>query len=119
MKSLKSPFHLLLVLLLGILINCNDRETTNPFDANCPKELFTPSDFKAEQQGAAVKLTWNQKNTNISGFIISRNENDGTMSEVAKTDKSATGWSDNAVTGGKKFSYELVAYADKNLSNPQ
>jgi hypothetical protein len=27
---------------------------TNPFDINCPKELFTPTDFKAEQEGTTT-----------------------------------------------------------------
>jgi hypothetical protein len=114
----KLHFGLLLSLFLA-LITCKDREVTNPFDTNCPKELFTPTDFKVEQEGTTVKLSWKQANTQISGFIISRNENDGAMIEVARTEKTVTSWSDQTIIGGKKYGYQLLAYAADNLSNPQ
>lgn len=119
MKSIKI-FQI--VFIIGILIlfyTCNDRELTNPFDANCPKELFTPSDFKAEQVGTEVKLSWKQENTQISGFIISRSENEGAMNELARTAKTVLTWNDANIIGGKKYNYQLVAYAADNLSNPQ
>lgn len=50
----KIKFKLLAILFLFILTNCTEKEITNPFDINCPKELFTPTDFKAEQQGTAI-----------------------------------------------------------------
>ncbi len=84
MKTLKSPFSLFLIVFVFILITCKEREITNPFDSACPKEIFTPSDFKAEQKGAAVQLTWKQANTLIIGFVINRNENDDAMTELSK-----------------------------------
>jgi hypothetical protein len=119
MKTIKLTYSLLAIVLFILLTGCPDREVTNPFDTNCPKELFTPSDFKAEQQGAAVKLSWKQTNTQISGFVINRNENDGAMTEVAKTEKAVTTWSDETIIGGNKYGYQLVAYAGDNLSNLQ
>ncbi len=105
------------IVFLLILITCKDREITNPFDAACPKEVFTPSDFKAEQKGADVQLSWKQANTNITGFVINRNENDGAMAEVARIDKSFTLWSDENIGADKKYGYQLFAYAGENLSN--
>ncbi len=117
MKTPK-PSNILMVIILPLLFTtCKDREITNPFDADCPKEIFTPSDFKAEQQGAAVQLSWKQANTNISGFVINRNENDGAMTEVAKIDKSFTQWNDENTAADKKYGYQLFAYAGENLSN--
>lgn len=118
MKSIKSPICLFLVIFLLILTNCTKKEVTNPFDEGCPKELFTPSDFKAEKQGTAVMLSWSQANKTINGFVINRNENDGTMAEVARVDKAITTWSDTKVMGGTKYGYQLYAYAGANLSNP-
>lgn len=117
MKPLKLVTDSLLVILLVTFTTCKDREISNPFDAACPKEIFTPSDFKAEQQGVAVKLNWEQANTNISGFVINRNENDGTFAEVARVDKSLLQWSDENVITDKKYGYQLSAYAGENLSN--
>jgi hypothetical protein len=105
------------ILLFLLLITCKERHSDNPFDADCPKEVFTPSDFKAEQQGIAVKLMWSQVNSNISGFVINRNENDGTVAEVARTDKAVTSWNDNKIVGGTKYGYKLYAFAGANLSN--
>jgi len=97
--------------------SCKDRNIINPFDPACPKEIFTPTNFKAEQSGTAVKLSWKQANTNISGFLIKRSENDGPLAEVAWLAKSDTTWNDMNTAGGKKFGYQMNAYAGDNLSN--
>jgi hypothetical protein len=117
MKTVKLSQILFITSFLFILITCNDREVTNPFDANCPKELFTPSDFKAEQEGTTIKLSWKQTNTQISGSVISRNENDGAMTEGTRIDKTVTSWNDPNVKGGIKYGYRLAAYAGDNQSN--
>jgi hypothetical protein len=117
MKISRSSRIQLSILLFLLLITCKERHSDNPFDADCPKEVFTPSDFKAEQQGIAVKLMWSQVNSNISGFVINRNENDGTVAEVARTDKAVTSWNDNKIVGGTKYGYKLYAFAGANLSN--
>ena len=117
MKYINGSNGLMAIIFIVILTYCSDRESTNPYDPDCPKELFTPSDLKAEQENTSVILTWHQENTHITGFIINRSENDGSMSEVAKLQKSVTTWNDNNVTGGSKYKYELFAYAGKNESN--
>lgn len=117
MKSSRLFRILFLGAFIFIFMNCS-KESTNPFDADCPKELFTPSDFHAEQQGTIVKLSWTQSNKNIDGFTISRNESEGTMSEVAKIVKSVISWNDSTVKGGTKYGYQLYAYAGTNQSNP-
>jgi hypothetical protein len=117
MKTIKLTYSLFSILFLFILTNCAEKEITNPFDTNCPKELFTPSDFKAEQEGTTVKLSWKQTNTQISGSVISRNENDGAMTEVTRIDKTVTSWNDPNVKGGIKYGYRLAAYAGDNQSN--
>jgi hypothetical protein len=117
MKPVKLSYNLIAILFLFILTNCTEKEITNPFDTNCPKELFTPTDFKAEQEGTTVKLSWKQTNTQITGFLINRNENNGTMIEVAKVDKTLTTWDDSNVKGGTKYGYQLAAYAGDNQSN--
>jgi hypothetical protein len=108
---------LLSSLFFMLLITCKERDADNPFDADCPKEVFTPSDFTAEQQGIAIKLTWAQVNNNFSGFVINRNENDGAMTEVARVDKTVTIWNDTKIIAGTKYGYQLFAFAGANLSN--
>jgi hypothetical protein len=117
MNPFKLVLYSFLIFSMVIFSGCKDREITNPFDAACPKEVFTPSDFKAESAGSAIKLTWKQENTQISGFVINRNENDGTFAEVVRFDKSFSQWSDENIGTDKKYGYQLFACAGENLSN--
>jgi uncharacterized protein (TIGR02145 family) len=98
--------------------SCQKREWNNPFDPECPKEIFTPSGLTALQEGTRIKLTWNQKNNQITGFIISRNENNGNWTEVAKIPKSPTTYIHLSPVGGVQYGYQIVAYAGTNNSNP-
>jgi hypothetical protein len=117
MKKFKSATIVTLVLISVFFTTCEEKEITNPFDEGCPKELFTPSDFKSVMEGNAVKLTWQQENMQINGFVINRSENEGTMAEVARIDKATKTWTDTKVAGGTKYNYQLYAYAGANLSN--
>ncbi len=105
--------------LLLLVTNCEEREYINPFDPRCPKEAFTPSNFDAEQLDGFIRLSWMQPNDNISGFIIRRSENGREMIEVGRLDKTGRSWDDDDVINGIEYGYEIVAYADENLSNPQ
>jgi uncharacterized protein (TIGR02145 family) len=120
MKTPKNHINskLLLAFLLLAFFSCDNREWNNPFDPDCPKELFTPAGFISEQEGNLVKLTWTQSNTQISGFAIERSIDGGTTwSSVATPSKSELNWSDNNITAGKEHKYRLVAKAGSNISN--
>lgn len=107
-------FSLLVLLLFA---TCTEKEADNPFDADCPKDIFTPANFKSEMSGTSVKLTWSQQNMTINGFVINRSENGGSATEVARVNKSVTTWTDMKVAGGTKYDYTIYAYAGANLSN--
>lgn len=108
---------ILYILLIISFSNCKERVSNNPFDLDCPKELFTPSDFTVTQEGTNVKLAWQQTNMTINGFFVNRSENEGAMAEVARVDKSVLSWTDTKVNGGTKYDYEVYAYAGANVSN--
>jgi formylglycine-generating enzyme required for sulfatase activity len=119
MKTSKNHINtkLLLAFLLLAFFSCDNRDWDNPFDPDCPKELFTPSDFKAVQEGPEVKLTWNQTNTKISGFLVEESM-DGIVWTIAATPgKNETTWNDNSIQAGKKHHYRIVAKAGQNSSN--
>lgn len=107
----------LLSFLLIITISCQKREWDNPFDPDCSKESFTPSNFHAEQQGNVVGLSWIQANTNISGFKIERKIENSSWIEVASLEKSISTWNDISLSGGKLHEYRLYAIAGSNQSN--
>lgn len=118
MKQVKFLLTLCILIIVFITITCKEREFNNPFDTACPKELFTPSDFKAVQVEVSVKLSWIQPNKNISGFKIYRSISYGEKEEVAKIDKNNSEWFDINIGSAKKYGYEIFAYAGENLSNP-
>ena len=103
--------------MLLTFIKCIEREWDSPYDPDTPKEAWSPSGLQAAREGNAIVLTWQQSNKKISGFVISRNENDGAMQEVARPGKEVTRWSDSNITGGKKYGYQVLAYAGDNMSN--
>jgi uncharacterized protein (TIGR02145 family) len=107
----------ILPILVLTLFSCQKRDWDNPYDPDCPKEVYTPSNFKAEQQGNVVKLSWTQSKTQISGFKIERKVADGSWVEVASLSKSNNTWNDANLTGGKLHEYRLYAFAGNNQSN--
>lgn len=118
MVIIKKVVKYIIFILLVVFASCENREWDNPFDPDCPKELFTPANFTAKQEGALAKLTWTQSNPQISGFVIERSIDGGaTWSSAATPSKSELTWSDSNITGGKEHKYRLIAKADNNRSN--
>ena len=107
------PFMILLLLA----VSCVKQDHNNPFDLQCPKELWTPTDFKATLEGATVKLTWSQTEDRISGFKLTKKVDTGTESTFPSQSKDANQLTDASPTGGKVHVYTLVAYAGNNQSN--
>ncbi len=104
------------VLLLLFFFTC-EKEITNPFDPDCPKEIWTPSGFQAVQADDNLVLTWKQENMNITGFKIERKVGTEDWSNVASPGKTAISWSDSDLKGGEVHLYRLYAYAGDNISN--
>ena len=108
----------ILIFLLLTFFSCQKIERNNPFDPECPRQLWAPTNFQAVQEGNAVKLTWNVAETNISGFKVYRQiNNSGDFIEINDLKKDITQWIDIEIVGGKVHLYSLVAYAGNNESN--
>jgi uncharacterized protein (TIGR02145 family) len=108
----------ILILLPLTFFSCQKIERDNPFDPECPTQLWAPTNFQAAQEGNAVKLTWNVPITNISGIKVFRQINySGNFIEITDLKEDARQWIDNDIFGGKVHLYFLVAYAGNNESN--
>ena len=105
------------LILLMLAVSCVKQDHNNPFDSQCPKELWTPTDFKATLEGTTVKLTWSQSENRISGFKLTKKVDTGTESALTNQSKDANQLTDASLTGGKVHVYTLVAYAGNNQSN--
>ena len=108
-------YHLLFFILF--LSSCDKFEWHNPYDPECPKELFTPSSPGATMEGNNVKLTWTQENDYISGFALFRSAEGESITNLTQTQKSTTQYIDANITPGKKYIYYVVAVAGTNKSD--
>ena len=112
MRALK--YFLLSILFLS---SCDKFDWHNPYDPECPKELFTPSSPGATMEGNSVKLTWSQSNDDISGFALFRSAEGEPIANLTQTQKTATQYLDASVTPGKKYTYYVLAVAGTNKSD--
>ena len=111
-KDLFSIFSILL-----LLTSCEQREWSNPFDPDCPKDIWTPTNFQAVQEGRTVKLSWNEPNPNIGGFKLKKTV--GILNPVLKDlPVTSTQLIDSDPVPGQLQTYEITAYAGGNSSNP-
>lgn len=116
--NFRATKHFFLTILMALIIlSCQQREWDNPFDPDCPKELFTPSNFQARQQGKVITLVWSQPNNTITGFKIERKVGDGVWQEVATPGKTSTKWNDDQISSDKLHEYRIYAVAGNNISN--
>ena len=106
-----------LILSILFLSSCDKFDWHNPYDPECPKELFTPSSPGAAMEGNSVKLTWSQQNDDISGFALFRSAEGESITNLTQTQKSTTQYIDANFTPGKKYTYYVVAVAGTNKSD--
>ncbi len=116
MLTMKSILKILFLHIV-ILTSCEKREHTNPFDTECPKELWSPTNFKAVQEGTTVKLTWYQPTNHITGFNIQKTVTGSSTTNMPVQSSMVSQVIDNTLIGGKKHSYILTAFAGNNTSN--
>jgi hypothetical protein len=107
----------ILLAMMPVFISCVKRDWTNPFSSDCPKEIWTPTNFAAVQEGTTVKLTWSQPINNISGFKIQKSVEGSAAGAIQDQAKGATQLTDNSLIGGKMHLYSLTAFAGSNTSN--
>lgn len=103
--------------LLFVVVSCQKSTMNDPYEAETPKSVFTPSDFSVLQEKENLLLSWKQENINISGFKLFRIIEGGVSEALVILDKSRLTYTDSNIQGGKKYTYTLKAYADKNESN--
>ena len=104
-------------LLLLTLFSCEEREWDNPFDPECPKDLFTPSDFTATLIGNSIQLSWKQTNMHISGFRITKKTGANPETVLPMPGKGVLQLTDSDIIPGQLCTYTLVAIAGDNQSN--
>lgn len=105
------------ILVILLFSACKNREWNNPFDLDCPKQLFTPSNFTAKQEGNEIALSWIQSNNKISGFRIERKVGKENFSGISMHNVNDNSAKNKIKTGGELHSYKIYALAGDNKSN--
>lgn len=107
-----------IIILCLVISSCDKRDWDNPYDPECPKELFTPNGLNAVQEGNLIKLSWSQNNKLITKYQISRNANGGLWTEISNTHTGFTTYTDpTPIVGGVTYGYKVIAVAGENPSN--
>ena len=96
-----------------------EREFLNPYDRDCPPEIWTPENLEVELINDGVALSWDMDETHFDGFMVEMSEDGKKWEEI--TDK---------LLSGRKREYEyeisnpdavvtfrICAIADKNTSS--
>jgi uncharacterized protein (TIGR02145 family) len=106
------------VILVLIVLSCT-KEFYNPYDRDCPPEIWTPANLTASATTEGVSLKWEQNHTHFSGFLVERSLDSINWTPVNNSliDKSLRNYIDSEKLPGGKVYYRISAKADKNQSN--
>lgn len=107
----------MLVCVAITLNSCKKIESTNPYDVDTPKSLFTPSDFTAELNNGVIQLKWSPIGGPFEGFKIHKSTGGSNPVTFATLPNSVTSYSDTSFNLGEVIRYTLFAFAGSNESN--
>jgi len=112
-----------IALLISILIfftgfNCK-RDFLNPYDRECPPEIWTPYNLFIENNQGEVVLKWEQNADHFDGFKLERSTDSLNWESLSDDYISLTQheYSDSVHWPGKTLIYRIFAVADKNYSD--
>ena len=113
-------FYFSPILIIFFLTTCEeDRSRLNPID---PKSQlypwsWAPSNLQAEMiNDSQIKLTWSQEDTRISGFRISRSEDNVIWPQIAEVGKDTLEYLDTGLDFSSNYNYKVKAFSGDNES---
>jgi hypothetical protein len=113
---MQTKLYIVLSVVL-LFFACQKLERNNPFDPECPKDIWTPTNFTSTQVGSSIKLSWSQPINNITGFAITKKVDNGTATNLETQAKGTTQYTDANPIGGKMHIYSITAKAGNYESN--
>jgi uncharacterized protein (TIGR02145 family) len=109
----------ILSLLVPFLIISCDKEYNNPYDRECPPEIWTPENIVAILSENGIEITWEQAANHFDGFILERSSDSVLWGPVNSglVDKTSRHYTDKLTSALQRIYYRIYAVADKNVSN--
>jgi uncharacterized protein (TIGR02145 family) len=115
---MKREIKYILFAIFVIVFSCT-KEQNNPYDRECPPEIWSPTGLTVSQSANCVTLTWEQQANHFDGFLLERSTDSINWVAVntAIIDKSNRNYIDSGNLPGGIMYYRISAKADKNQSN--
>jgi len=115
---MKRILILLNLLTCVVLFSC-ERNYNNPYDRDCPPEIWTPENFKADTVGVKALLSWELTISHFDGFLIERSKDSLNWENLSSKiiGNEIRDFTDSSVSIGDTLYYRIYAIADKNESN--
>ena len=115
----KNYLIFIIFILSALFLSCEDKEWKNPFDANSDPKSWAPKNLQINQLSVTIlKLTWEQKEKDISGFKVDRKIGElNWQIEYAIIDSNSAEWIDSSAVPDSMNYYRVYAFADENKSS--
>jgi hypothetical protein len=104
--------------LILFIFSCK-KEYQNPYDRDCPPNIWTPENISAVLSENGIVISWEQSETHFDGFMLEKSVDSITWSQVNSVliDKTIRNYTDFIIYPAEKVYYRISAKADKNVSN--
>jgi len=108
-----------LILIVALIVNSCSKEYLNPYDRECPPEIWTPDSLQASLIDNKIVISWVLSETHFDGFVLEKSTDsilwssviDGLISNTSNT------YTDHVSPSLTKVYYRIFAVADKNMSD--
>jgi uncharacterized protein (TIGR02145 family) len=112
---MKTP--IIIFALLFLFFSCK-KEYKNPYDRECPSNIWTPKNLNAIISENGIVISWEQGETHFDGFVLAYSFDSIGWSEVSGglIDKTSRDYTDTVTYSSPKIFYRIFARADLNVS---
>jgi uncharacterized protein (TIGR02145 family) len=114
----KSKILIILLFIAGLTTTCQ-KDFDNPYDRDCPPELWTSTNFEAIFLFDSIQLIWDNLEDHFDGYQIELSS-DSVIWVNLNTQlipSNQTTFTDTLQYPGKTIQYRIFGIADKNQSN--
>ena len=115
---MKARLAILICLFTLSISSCN-KLYDNPYDRECPPEVWTPDSLTAVLSSNLIIISWKQTETHFDGFVLERSTDSLNWSPVSSAliDKTARDYADVIIPVSQQLYYRIFAIADQNYSD--
>jgi uncharacterized protein (TIGR02145 family) len=112
---MKTP--LIIFSLLFLFFSCK-KEYKNPYDRECPANIWTPKNLNAVINENGIAISWEQSETHFDGFMLEYSSDSIAWSKVNDEliDKASRDYTDTITYSIPMIFYRIFAIADLNVS---